>query len=110
MSIPEGHSLIRIRDGKFTDLIHAVAPFDDGFLVPADHPVAEFFAMRDDASGVTATVASTDEFLWSLSSYKFFRNEFGSWFRAEFAPFVESFRESTFNDDAWLKWAEQQAA
>lgn len=110
MSIPEGHSLIRIRGGLFEDLTHVVAPFDHGFLLPADHPVATLIAGRENLGEIHATVNSTDEFLWRLDQYKFFRNEFGTWFRAEFVPFIESFRNVTPDDEVWLNWAASQAA
>lgn len=99
-SIPQGHDVIRLRGEQFADLAYVVAPFDRGFTIPIDHEAAKYFIEGDGPAVKTATVNSTDEFLWSLDS---FTVTVGRDIEVEFRPFVDRFRGVTLSDQAYLE-------
>ena len=102
--------LIRLWDGNFAAAGHVIAPFDRGFTVPADHPVARFLVtnwQNLDAINVTnVTVESSSEFHWKIRSIITLP---GSRVQVACEPWIDGLRKTIVSDEHYLENVANQA-
>ena len=100
---PPAGQLIRLWDGNFTAAGHVIASFDDGFTIPADHPVARLLVSNwqalDVANVTNVTVESTPEFHWKIRSITALLNDK---VKVECEPWIEGLRKTIVSDDWYL--------